>query len=107
MFAGGSYEEVGRWLLGFVTSHAKQESPRVEASVEAGDERAGKTFGVRLRLDERYQPPPDQPAVEFSFHEVSAGKGSLAWCQAVAQRVSGWARQLLEAEAAAPVRRAG
>ena len=25
MFGGGSYEEVGRWLLGFVNSHAKRE----------------------------------------------------------------------------------
>jgi len=107
VFAGGSYEDVGRWLLGFVNSHAKRESPRVEAIVEAGDERAGKTFAVRLRLGERYQPPLDQPAIEFSFHEVAAGKGSLAWCQAVAQRVSGWARQLLEAERAAPITRAG
>ena len=106
MFAGGSYEDVGRWLLGFVNSHAKRESPRFEAIVEAGDARAGKRFGVRLRLGERHQPPLDQPAIELSFDEVSAGKGSLAWCQALAERVSGWARALLEAEGAMPVSRA-
>ena len=105
MFAGGSYAEVGRWLLGFVNSHAKRESPRVEGSVEAGNERAAKSFGVRLRLGERYQPPLDQPAIELSFHEVSAGKGSLTWCQTQGARVGGWARQLLEAEAAAPLSR--
>ncbi|MBI4590162.1 MAG: hypothetical protein HY725_15115 [Candidatus Rokubacteria bacterium] len=96
MFAGGSYEEVGRWLRGFVTSHAKRESPRVEAIVEAGDEREGKSFGVRLRLGERFHPPLDQPAIELSFDEVGAGKGSFAWCEAEATRVRGWARELLE-----------
>ena len=104
MFAGGSYEEVGRWLLGFVNSHAKRESPRLEGIVEAGDERAGKTFGVRLRLGEDYEPPLDQPAIEFPFDEVAAGKGTLTWCQAWAQRVRGWARRLLEAAAADGVR---
>ncbi len=103
MFAGGSYEEVGRWLLGFLNSHAKRESPRVEGIVEAGGERAGKSFGVRLRLGERHQPPLEQPAIELSFDDVSAGKGSLAWCQALAQRVSDWARQLIEAERAVPL----
>jgi len=101
VFAGGSYAEVGRWLLGFVNSHAKRESPRVEASVEAGDERAGKAFGVRLRLGEEYEPSLAEPAIELAFEEVASGKGSLAWCRTLAQRVSGWARRLLEAETAA------
>ena len=107
MFAGGSYEEVARWLLGFVNSHAKRESPRVEGIVEAGDERARKAFGVRLRLGEHYEPPLAEPAIEFPFAEVSSGKGSLAWCQALAQRVSGWARRLLEAAAAPAAGRTG
>ena len=101
MFAGGSYEEVGRWLLGFVNSHAKRESPRVVGIVEAGDERAGKTFGVRLRLGEECEPPIEQPAIQLSFEEVSSGKGSLAWCQSQGARVRRWARRLLEAETAA------
>ena len=101
MFGGGSYEEVGRWLLGFDNSHAKRESPRVEGGVEAGNERAGRTFGVRLRLGEEYEPPLAEPAIEFSFEEVASGKGSLAWCQSEGARVRGWARQLLETEAAA------
>lgn len=101
MFAGGSYAEVGRWLLGFVNSHAKRESPRIEGCVEAGDERAGATFGVRLRLGEEYEPPLAEPAIELPFADVASGKGSLAWCQSLARRVSGWARRLLEAEAAA------
>ncbi len=106
MFAGGSYEEVGRWLLGFVNSHVKHESPRVEGIVESGDERAAKSFGVRLRVGERFHPPLDQPAIEYSFAEVSAGKGSFAWCHDQALRARGWARQLLEAERAVPVSRA-
>lgn len=107
MFGGGSYEEVGRWLLGFVNSHAKRESPRVEGIVEAGEERAGKTFGVRLRLGEEHEPPLAEPVIKLSFEEVASGKGSLAWCQALAQRVSGWARRLLEAEAARAAGAAG
>jgi hypothetical protein len=101
VFAGGSYEEVARWLLGFLNSHAKRESPRVEGIVEAGEERAAKAFGVRLRLGQDYEPPLAEPAIEFSFEEVAAGKGSWSWCQAMSQRVSGWARRLLQAEAAA------
>ncbi len=107
MFAGGSYEEVGRWLLGFVNSHAKRESPRVEGIVEAGDERAGKTFGVRLRLGEDYEPPLAEPAIELPFQEVSSGKGSLAWCQSQGARMRRWARHLLEAQAAPAVGRTG
>ena len=94
MFAGGSYEEVARWLLVFLNSHAKRESPRIEAIVETGDARARKSFGVRLRLEERYEPPLDRPAVDFSFQEVSAGKGSFPWCEALGKRVRAWARQL-------------
>ncbi len=98
VFAGGSYEEVARWLLVFLNSHAKRESPRIEATVEAGDERAGKAFGIRLRLEERYDPPLDRPAVEFSFQEVSAGKGSFPWCETLGRRVRGWAREICAAE---------
>lgn len=98
MFAGGSYEEVARWFRIFLNSHAKRESPRIEAIVEAGDERAGKTFGVRLRLDEAYSPSLDQPAIEFSFQGVSDGKGSFSWCESAGRRVRDWARELLSAE---------
>ena len=98
MFAGGSYEEVARWLRVFLNSHAKRENPRIEAIVETGDERTGKSFGVRLRLDERYDPPLDRPAVEFSLQEVSAGKGSFPWCDALGTRVRGWAREICSGE---------
>ena len=98
MFAGGSYEEVARWFRIFLNSHAKRENPRIEALVEAGGARTGRTFGVRLRLDEAYTPALDQPLIEFSFQDVSAGKGSFSWCDSVATRVRGWAREILSAE---------
>jgi hypothetical protein len=99
VFAGGSYEEVGRWLLGFLNSHAKRESPRAEGILEAGRERTGRSFGVRLRLGDRYQPPLDRAPVELSFPEVSEGKGSFGWCESRAERVRAWTRELLDAEA--------
>lgn len=98
MFAGGSYEEVARWLQNFVTSHAKRESPRVEGIVEASDEREGKSYGVRLRLDDRFLPPLTEPPFELAYPEVADGKGSLAWCNAMAGRIRGMARQLLESK---------
>jgi hypothetical protein len=98
VFSGGNYGEVARWLQNFVTSHAKRESPRVEVIVEAEEEREGKSYGVRLRLDDRLLPPLTDPAVEFAYPEVAEGKGSLAWCDAMAGRIRGMARQLLDSE---------
>lgn len=98
MFSGGSYEEVARWLQNFVTSHAKRESPRVEVIVETEGEREGKSYGVRLRLGDRLLPPSTEPAVEFAYPEVAEGKGSLAWCETMAKRIRGRARELLNAE---------
>jgi hypothetical protein len=102
MFGGGSYEEVARWLRNFVASHAKLESPRVEGIVEASEERGGKFYHVRLRLGDRYFPSLNYPPVELAYPEVAEGKGNLAWCEATAERVRGWARQLLEAESTPP-----
>jgi hypothetical protein len=98
VFSGGSYQEVARWLQNFVTSHAKRESPRVEAVVETEGERDGKSYGVRLRLGDRTLPPQTKPPFELTYAEVADGKGSLAWCQAMAKRIRGWARELLNAE---------
>ena len=50
------YHETGAWLEGFVRSHAKRESPRVEALVETAGAREGRAYGVRLRLGERVTP---------------------------------------------------
>ncbi len=96
MLLGGSYEEMARWLWNFATSHAKRESPRVEAVVETPEEREGKSYGLRLRVDERSLPRLDQPPIEFAYSEVAEGKGSFAWCEALANRIRAWARELLE-----------
>jgi hypothetical protein len=87
MFAGGDYAEVGRWLWNFVEAHAKRENLRVEALVDAAGAREGKSYGVRLRLGERLLPPAGQAPVEMTYADVAAGKGQLAWCEALAGRV--------------------
>jgi hypothetical protein len=101
MFSGGDYDEVTRWLSNFVNAHAKRENPRVEAVIEAYGAREGKSYGIRLRLGERLGPPAGEPALELSFPDVAAGRGSLAWCDQVAARLRTLARELATAEQAA------
>ena len=99
MFSGGSYGEVARWLWNFATSHAKRESSAVEVVVETPEEREGKSYGLRLRLGDRFLPPLNQPPMEFAYREVAEGKGSFAWCETLAKRIRGLARELLGTEA--------
>ena len=94
MFSGGSYEEVTRWLHNFLTSHAKRENVHVEVELVAGDERAGKSYGARLRLEARLT-----PLVEFDFQEVAQNRGSLAWCTALAERTRAIVRDLVSIDA--------
>lgn len=89
MFSGGSYEEVERWLRMFANSHAKREHPRIEASVDADDEREGKSYGVRLVLDGR-----TSDMMELDYKEVADHRGALAWCLALAKRIREQARTL-------------
>ena len=89
-FSGGSYDEVARWLWNFLTSHAKREDPRVEVELESGDEREGKSYAARLRFGERLSDP-----IELAYPEVASHRGSLAWCQAAADRTRAQARALL------------
>lgn len=89
MFSGGSYEEVERWLLMFMNSHAKRDHPRIEAVVEAGDEREGKSYGVRLVLDGR-----TTDVMELDSKDVADHRGELAWCAALANRIREQARTL-------------
>jgi hypothetical protein len=98
MFSGGDFPEVARWLENFVASHAKRESPRIEAVVVA-DDRHPTRYGVGLRLGER-----TSPQVELNFKTVADNRGSLLWCSNLARQVRGWARDLLAARtsAAAP-----
>jgi len=89
MFSGGSYEEVERWVRMFVNSHAKREHPRIEASVDAEDEREGKSYGVRLVLDGR-----TSDVIELDYKDVADHRGALAWCAALAERIREQARAL-------------
>ncbi|MGH7307146.1 MAG: hypothetical protein ACREK6_00455 [Candidatus Rokuibacteriota bacterium] len=88
-FAGGSYEEVARWLHNFLISHAKREDARVEVVLETGDERAGRSFGVRLRLGDRFS-----SRCELDYKDVADHRGSLAWCRGLAEQVRTRAREL-------------
>ncbi len=96
MFSGGDYEEVGRWLRNFVTSHGKRENVLVEAVVETERPREGKSYGLRLRLGERLLPSPEEAPIELSYPEVAEGRGRLAWCSALAERVRALARRFSE-----------
>ena len=83
MFSGGDYDDVARWLRNFVTSHAKRESLRAEAVVEAEEPR----YAVRLRLGEALYPPVGEAPIELSYDEVARNRGQLAWCRALAERI--------------------
>ena len=94
MFSGGSYDEVARWLKMFLTSHAKREHPRVEVVLDDDEAREGVSYGARLQFDERVS-----DLMEFSYQEVAARRGELAWCAALAQRVRQAARDLIHVPA--------
>ena len=91
-FSGGSYEEVARWLDNFLASHAKREDPRVEILLVAGDERQGRSYGVRLRLGNRLS-----PSWELDYKEVADNRGSLAWGRGMAEQTRARARALIQA----------
>lgn len=95
MFSGGTYDEVARWLWNVLTSHAKREDPRAEVLLDSGDEREGKSYAARVRLGHQVG-----PVMEFDFGEVSARRGSLDWCRALAERARAQVRDLRAAERA-------
>ncbi len=99
MFSGGSYDEVKRWLLMFLNSHAKRENPRVEAVLDDDDAREGRSYGAWLRFG-----PHGSRLMEFDYPEVAQHRGELAWCAALAERVRREARDLLTGSTAANVR---
>jgi len=90
MFSGGDYEDVGRWLWNFLTSHAKREDPRIEVALDDASERDGVSYGARLRFHDRFS-----PLIEFDFKEVAERRESLAWCSDLAARTRARARELL------------
>jgi len=92
MFSGGSYDEVGRWLHNFLTSHAKRENVHAEIELDAGEEREGKSYGARVRLRERLSPP-----IEFDYAEVARNRGTLEWCATLAARTRAVVRDITAA----------
>ena len=84
MFSGGDYQEVARWLENFATSHAKRQDLRAEVLLDTEGPREGTSYGLRVRLGERFS-----SEIELQFADVAANRGSLAWCQALADRVRG------------------
>ena len=93
MFSGGDYHEVARWLQNFVNSHAKREDPRAESVLDTEGRREGTSYGVSVRLGER---PSSE--IELTFADVARNRGSLAWCQQLADRVRGLVREMTAAE---------
>jgi hypothetical protein len=67
--------------------------------------REGQSYGVRLRLGEASRPAPPAPTVELGFPEVAQNRGSLAWCNGLADRVRALAREVAAA-GASPLRSA-
>jgi hypothetical protein len=88
MFSGGDYHEVARWLENFATSHAKRENLRAECALDTEGVREGKSYGLRVRVGERLS-----SEIELAFDEVASRRGSMAWCQALAERVRGLASE--------------
>ena len=88
-FSGGSYEEVERWLRNFLTSHAKRERFRAEVDVDAGEEREGKNYGVRIRLGDYVT-----DVIEFEYRTVADRRGELQWCRELADRTRQAVRDL-------------
>ena len=93
MFSGGDYHEVARWLENFVNSHAKREDPRAECVLDTDGPREGTSYGVRVRLGERRS-----SEIELPFTDAAGNRGSLAWCQQLADRVRGLVREIRAAE---------
>ena len=82
MFSGGDYHEVARWLENFGTSHAKRADLRAECALDTEGVREGTSFGLSVRVGERRS-----SEIELTFGDAAAGRGSMAWCQALADRV--------------------
>jgi hypothetical protein len=100
------YAEIGRWLENAVASHAKREDPRIEVEILAGEDRVGRSYGVRLALAGVSHPGPGEPPMELSYAEVVQGRTRFAWCEALSRRVREAGRQLA-APAGAAGRRPG
>jgi hypothetical protein len=88
LFSGGDYHEVARWLENFATSHAKREDLRAECALDTERPHEGTSYGLRVRVDDRLS-----SEIVLGFDDVAAGRGSMAWCQSLADRVRGLVRE--------------
>ena len=59
--------------MGFVRSHAKRESARIEVLVDTTGLREGRSYGIRLTLDGRTIPPPEAPPIELTSRRSPRG----------------------------------
>src|SRR4029450_10682096 len=91
-------EEVGRWLENVAASHAKRESPRVEAVIDRAGAHDGRGYGLGLRLGRGGLPAPGDAPLELAYPDVAQRRGSMAWCAELAERVRELARRLVEQE---------
>src|SRR5262245_4922622 len=89
------YHQTGTWLVGFVRSHAKRENARIEVLVDTTGSREGRSYGIRLTLDDRISPSPEAPPIELTFQEVAEGRTRFAWCAALGERIRAIARETL------------
>jgi len=90
MFSGGDYHEVARWLQNFATSHAKREDLRAECALDTESPREGASYGLRVSVADRLS-----SEIALGFDDVAAGRGSMAWCQSLADRVRGLVSEAL------------
>ena len=89
------YAELGGWLRSFATSHARRENAHVEVEVDTAGSRAGRSYGLRLRLRGRVTPPAREAPIELTVTEVGEGRTRFAWCAELADRVKATARALV------------
>ena len=87
MFSGGDYHEVARWLENFATSHAKREDLRAECVLDTAGQREGTSYGLRVNVAGHLS-----SGIDLQFTDVAAGRGSMAWCGSLADRVRGLVR---------------
>jgi hypothetical protein len=92
-----TYTETGSWLQGFARSHAKRVNPRIEVRLDMDGAREGRSYGIRLALDEQVSPPLGSPPIELDFREVVDGRPRFAWCAALGERIGTAARELVGA----------
>jgi hypothetical protein len=86
------YDEVARWLLAFVSSHAKRESARIEAALEP----LGDSYGLRLVLDGLSWPLAGEAGLVLTYAEVAQGRTRFAWCDDLRARIRAAAAGLLD-----------